>query len=439
MTRLLRHISIRLWLLLCWALPLGFLLLSWFPKVPGGAGLAASLVVCGLLQGVLLDAIGIRRIRGLVREGKLWEQAGIRPRAETAYLKAVRVYDSILVSPLAAHRLSRFFTQALAGFYLSGPTQYPGFQQAAARYLIQHPDDETLALLWLARDIKNGDQQDAGSGAVLTALAEALYAHPKAAPGLAARFMRSGRTDVTAKRLYRSVLEMAETGVAVSGEIKEKLQVFLGASALEDLSDLGIAGDAVIKDEIIQKGGTLGDQIFVSERPGSGESRSFAGKRQWWRSAVCAAGSAALGLLNLISRSINLLGQWIRRINPEKAKVLSVRLLMAGMAVWLGFFLYGALTHILKTRGGDPITRPIQVRGPFTIQVAAYLKSSHADHYVQKLKALGLDAHIKQTAGGGKTWYLVRISHFKDQTEAAAFGKKLKAQKKIEDFFVSNT
>jgi cell division protein FtsN len=75
---------------------------------------------------------------------------------------------------------------------------------------------------------------------------------------------------------------------------------------------------------------------------------------------------------------------------------------------------------------------------PFTIQVAAYLKQESADHYVDLLKKKGIDAAVKKVAGGGKTWFVVRVSEFEDKQSAEAYGQTLKQQKIIDDFFVNN-
>ena len=80
----------------------------------------------------------------------------------------------------------------------------------------------------------------------------------------------------------------------------------------------------------------------------------------------------------------------------------------------------------------------IPVPKPFTIQVAAYLKKRHADAYVILLKKKGLDAFIHQVDGGGKSWFLVRISSFPDKAEAESYGRQLKSDGLIEDFFVDN-
>ena len=80
----------------------------------------------------------------------------------------------------------------------------------------------------------------------------------------------------------------------------------------------------------------------------------------------------------------------------------------------------------------------VRINKPFTIQVAAYLKQSHADRYLAALAEKGITATVKKTGGGGKTWYLVRISEFSDKKSAADYGTRLKAEKIIDDFFVSN-
>ncbi len=49
-----------------------------------------------------------------------------------------------------------------------------------------------------------------------------------------------------------------------------------------------------------------------------------------------------------------------------------------------------------------------------------------------------MDARIKQTTAGGKTWYLIHVSEFEDRESAAAYGNQLISEKIIEEFFVSN-
>ncbi|HSV93378.1 MAG TPA: SPOR domain-containing protein, partial [Desulfobacterales bacterium] len=75
---------------------------------------------------------------------------------------------------------------------------------------------------------------------------------------------------------------------------------------------------------------------------------------------------------------------------------------------------------------------------PYTLQVAAYLKQEYALKRVEDLKRKGLDAYWTETSSGGKVYYQVRISHFRDQQSARDFGRSLKSRGLIEDFYVTN-
>ena len=78
------------------------------------------------------------------------------------------------------------------------------------------------------------------------------------------------------------------------------------------------------------------------------------------------------------------------------------------------------------------------ITDPFTIQVAAYLRPEDAQIYLKRLKEQGLDAYLTKRQGTKKTYYQVRVSHFKDKESAKAYGTSLKTQGLIDDFFVAN-
>jgi cell division protein FtsN len=111
-------------------------------------------------------------------------------------------------------------------------------------------------------------------------------------------------------------------------------------------------------------------------------------------------------------------------------------LLCVGMAV----FIYHTISY-LKTP--EPVAKTEivikeRVPKPFTIQVAAYLADSHASDYVSLLTRQGVDARIKKTTAGGKTWYLIHVSEFENRKTAATYGNQLKSEHIIEEFFVTN-
>jgi cell division septation protein DedD len=92
----------------------------------------------------------------------------------------------------------------------------------------------------------------------------------------------------------------------------------------------------------------------------------------------------------------------------------------------------------IPTAAEPAAAAPAEVRDPYTLQVAAYLKPEYALKFVDDLKQRGHDAYWTETASGGKTWYQVRIAHFPDPQSARDFGARLKQKGIIEDFYVTN-
>ena len=101
---LMGNLSLRLWIIALSAGPVCFysmpFILQIFPGVhPAMAG-GILLLFQGAVIGASLDFIGRKLIEGMIREGEIWERAGILSRAEKTYVKAVRIYDTFLLSPL---------------------------------------------------------------------------------------------------------------------------------------------------------------------------------------------------------------------------------------------------------------------------------------------------------------------------------------------------
>ncbi len=65
---------------------------------------------------------------------------------------------------------------------------------------------------------------------------------------------------------------------------------------------------------------------------------------------------------------------------------------------------------------------------------------AHTDarRYVDQLKGQELDAYWTRASGSNKTWYQVRISHFKTKAEARTVGEDLKTRQLIGDYYVAN-
>ena len=110
-------------------------------------------------------------------------------------------------------------------------------------------------------------------------------------------------------------------------------------------------------------------------------------------------------------------------------------------AIGVGWLLVNTALHLAATlkpveMKPQPVAAP--VTDPFTLQVAAYLKESDAQRYVDQLKKKQLNAYWTRASGGGKTWYQVRISHYKTKAEARSVGEALKSRGLIGDYYVAN-
>ncbi|MCG8617127.1 MAG: SPOR domain-containing protein [Desulfobacterales bacterium] len=464
MLRLIRHISVRFWLVVLAALPLSFWALPaltlWFPGVPAAAITGGIFILVGTGFGLTLDFLGRHRIRGLIREGQLWERAGITKRAEQKYIRAIRIFDSVWISPWAGRRLKPFMTEALARFYLTCGSDHPGFGLAAAVYLKGNPQDETLAALWLER-LKEKGKADAIAHSVLTALADAHHKTPRICLKLIGPFLDLRRVDFSAKRLYRSFLDIPELMPSENGGLRDKY-----ATRIQELMGPEAEGDTPIIAEGPSRGGTLGDRRAGNESAGAdisidgegGRSREYLSQlgrlpvRSMRILVPAAKGGASAGVTffsallggcaGLLKKSAAGLRDLLRHLirDRERTGKYVKSLLMGMLGVWLVFFVWSTLSHMLGTSTPEqPSTKiDIRINKPFTIQVAAYLKQSHADRYLAALAEKGITATVKKTGGGGKTWYLVRISEFPDKKSAADYGNRLKAEKIIDDFFVSN-
>jgi cell division protein FtsN len=109
--------------------------------------------------------------------------------------------------------------------------------------------------------------------------------------------------------------------------------------------------------------------------------------------------------------------------------------------IGVGWLVINTAIHFavtFKTVEKEPVTVVAPVTDPFTLQVAAYLNETDARRYVDQLKGQGLDAYWTRASGSNKTWYQVRVSHFKTKAEARTVGEDLKTRQLIGDYYVAN-
>jgi hypothetical protein len=128
-------------------------------------------------------------------------------------------------------------------------------------------------------------------------------------------------------------------------------------------------------------------------------------------------------------------------ISSRRAKSVLKWSAMGLFVIAVGWLLINTAMHMAATfkpveKPPEPVAAP--VTDPFTLQVAAYLKETDAQRFVEQLKGQGLDAYWTRASGSNKTWYQVRISHFKTKADARTVGEDLKTRQLITDYYVAN-
>ena len=471
MIRLLRHMSLLLWGATLAALPGSVFILPGlirlFPRI---SPLVVFLTLTGLilvLMAAILDFTAKKIIAALIREGQAWERGGIVNKAAKKYIRAVRIYDSFMLFPFAAAGTTLMLTGTIARFGLTAGQDQDNFRLAACEYLKKSPGDKDLALLWLKRIRKAGPVFQAEQD-LLSVLARVHDSDPDLSPLMADLFVELEQRDFTARTLVEKTSQMP--GMA------DKYADSLAAMA-DDGADLDSAFQTEPQDGDFVKGGpSLGEvyhaqdagietatvsspvpvrqprsparaglriqgltrELRLSERLGSLIRKSV---QMLVRGlSICLIGTAravTTGCRFLVFQMLRLVG-FIRE--REQVRFYLKTVVLAFAAAWLFYFMVGTISHLFKPKPPEVVKKQVApVATPFTIQVAAYVKQAHADRYVAILKKKGLsDVRVKKVAGGGKTWFVVRISQFETKQGAAEFGRDLKARKIIDDYFVNN-
>ena len=412
-------------------LPLGFILFprlsGWLSDMPASVFIVLMYLILGLVLGISMDIVGVWRIRGLVREAQLWERSGIATRAEKKFIRAVRIYDSAWISPLAARRTGPMLLSSLARFYLASGSGRREIQGAASAWLAQNPKDESLARFWLER-VQDQDSAGTSTHAILTVLADTWYTDPDFCRTLVDLFLDQGRMDFSARRLYRAFLDMVDMPCEISNQDKVRAE-----AVRHMMSERLDTPEPDVEGLMSEPGrGTLGDERIDStafmrmDQDGAGPAVGSDDRASEDGPVIPGkTGKAKHAVLALIQNR----ERWWRRL---------WRIMLVCVGVWLIFFVWGTVSHMFRKPAEQPAQQiKIVIPKPYTIQVAAYHKKAHAEKYMAALADKGLDTTMKVTDGGGKTWYLVRVSEFTDQKSAQVYGNRLKADHIIDEFFVT--
>lgn len=484
MTHFLRHTAVCLWLTLLIGVIGGLWVLPVLQPVIGIE--AMPFLVAGALAAVFVlvvwgaDRIGLSRVRRLMRSADIAEREGLSAEAEEGFREALAALDRFWVLPAARRNVVLHLAGRLARFYLAQAHLGPAAEDFITRYLAVRPGDEEVAEQWVRQAEGRG-----GLGEEHQDLAARLgSAHPRNAAvqhALARLYLALERTDYPALRSYRRVCDAQGRAPAEFCEDLARLlrkdrrsdewaqQIYSqapgsaptpGPAVSHRPSDLlPIEGhDAETPEAEIQRPTEewdqpetafrmAGDDEVLEEEEPEERASLFTGHPAIWpplHRLATVAGSALHGVLEGAYRFARGLGKSFRFAFQFRAvrHALAV-LLMAGLAaggIWLGI---DALDRVDRAASGPagvqpPAAATAAAGDPYTLQVAAYLKQEYAFKLVEELKGKGLDAYWIETSSGGKLWYQVRISHFPDQQSARDYGRNLKWQGLIDDFYVTN-
>ncbi|SDT87295.1 SPOR domain-containing protein [Desulfobacula phenolica] len=419
MTRMLRNISIHLWITTLFCIPFCFYMLPGLSKIfPGINPVTTGCVTLGcgmLIIGFLMDMTAKKIINHLIKEGQAWERSGIFNKAEKNYTRALRIFDTFLFRPFFSRNTTRKISAAIAKFQLNTAVENPNFKPVAAVYLKMNPDDVDVAELWL-KQIGKSACVTSFEQEVISVLAEKYYADTTLSALLTDIFLGLERKDFTAKKLYNQI----QKELAFENRYSKKIEDIIGKAD----KSFEQANYFFLDDKTQEKTIGIGTLLksIISE-------------------CVCFLKWFGAGFGSVLSLFVLSTGKGYAYLKEcENTRFYLKAGLLSILSVWFVVFMVSTFSHLLKSGTMEKQTVKIEIRipKPFTIQVSAYLKQQYADKYVERLKKKGVKAMVKKVVGGGKTWFVVRVSEFVDKKSATAYGQKLKQQNIIDDFFVNN-
>lgn len=467
MNALFRHLALRLWVTALAGGSICLVVLPWLKAVlppqwlwlPAIGLLAASFVALGRL----MNSAGAWSLRRSVKEAGVWEQAGMNAEAQAAYDRAMGQLDSFWLSPQRRRDMVPRLAARMARFYLARSIHHSHARRWAADYLSQYPMDETLALLWLEQ-LPVFSTHSTGEQETAARVGRRLHGSQKIQTRLMAFYLSSGRTDFEALQTYRRC--WSQQAVLPEEHLRKLCRLLVEAAVLsywafqvyiaafqagEPLAAEGIAAglrwlprdpdhskDFAVAENLITTVDLDGLQQQISRfKPAETAAATPRPRRAdpHFLPALMDAARVWFGTLaSVVLRSGTGLRRWV--VQPRAWILLVVPL--TAYLIWV------AGTSIMDRP--PEVTPPPTVvaeeapvnQDPFTIQVAAYLKSEDARRFVDQLTAKGLEAFWTTAASADRTWYQVKVSHFATKEAARSFGLDLKSKGLIDDFYVAN-
>jgi len=462
-----RHLSVRLWLTAIAGGMACIAFLPWWQQALGVEWLIFPAFIilgaCFAAAGWMMNSIGLGFLGRQVNEAAAWERAGMMPEAETAFGKAMATFDSFWMSPLLRRGKLRWFSGQTARFYLGQNAKSVFARTLIATHLADFPQDAAVAEPWLEQLLAFERHLPLEHEAVAL-VGDHLAEHWQIQRLLMQFYMANGRVDFDALQTYRRVWKEQQplpynAVQGLSRLLRNEyllnhwtLQVYLKAYEGGDKSSLeGIAAAArwlpateasrpflkaahkILEVTDPQTLGALNPRFKPSHIQPAAAPRPRHIRRadaqqmlSRWMGMLQARGSASGAR---VSKLVSLLS--IRQIWSAAGIALALALVV--VAGWRYFS-----RPVAPPAAQPPVVREVVITDPFTIQVAAYLKSEDAQRLVDQLHQDALDAFWTQAKSANRTWYQVKVAHFATRQEAQHYGQELKSKGLIDDFYVAN-
>jgi len=473
----LKHIAFRIWgtVLLGGIAGLWVLPVIDFGLGPAWVPLTAALlaVVVFLLLGGVFNRLALILADRHVEEAVTWERVGSDEAAGEAYEKALAIFDSFLVSPRVKRLKSGRLTSRLTRFYLARTEKQPNSEAFIAFYLNSHPGDHEVAESWLRQARATGGLETRfhdTAARIGEALAQnrtiqqliarlylsekrtdfpALQAYRRATGGsgrtgrsianaVARLFLKDGRADEWALQLYLQAGGDNQPGQELLNGVAACVHWIPETSRNRRLIEIGRQRLAGIEPEQL-------DMMRVGFTPPKPREVPVERAGVMTRMARFIQ-SGLVGLGDLFIRGSHSGLALFREAFRRMGRIALIRPVLNWTAVTLLsvvvlVLIINTVRHLAQTRPSErAAATPVEkiVPGKFTLQVAAYLKKSHAEKYIAELKTRGIEAYWTETTRRDKRWYQVRVAHFPDKAAARAYGLSLKKKGLIDDFYVAN-
>ncbi len=471
-----KHIAARLWLTVF----LGGAVSLWvLPSFQQRIGLEWTLlpvvlimVAAFLLIGWISNRWGLNTVQHLIYEAGIFERDGMVGEAENRFQRALAVFDSFLISPVAKKQKAVPLRARIARFYLARASKSDDAEKFLVSYLYTNPQDEEVAESWIEHiENRGGLREEHQELAFLIGRAQPKNQTIQSI--LAQYYLMLERTDFPALQTYRRAFggdqqvpaefihDLAVLFLQERRADEWALEIYLQAIDKSDHQSAVLRGIAACvrwislserNRPLLQKAYTLLEGLDPAEikkmsagfKPPVRPSGKRDGQRPFQKRASFFKTAAAV--LQTFYEDVTAVPTWVlrlirRTVQSRQSKRVLAAVLLVGLVAAVIVLVINTVTHLVKVE--IPVAEKVEktpevITDPFTLQVAAYLKPGYAQKYVEQLKKQNLDAYWRETISGDKKWYQVRIAHFPDKKSAREFGESLKTKGIIDDYYVAN-